>query len=471
MSTVPEVDFGKLVRLDPSVTPDKVGDYSTRLAEKYVGHAAAQTAAKRIIERCLSPIKVRKDVRGFYLFAGAESIGKKSLGDQIVTVLFGSPENRVMVNCGELSHTNDYGTIAMFDEILLNSGMMEMTGGGPTRTRNQPKLSSARIKSVRGASPLDAAIVILDNFQLAPDRLINYLERILYDGVLEEGGKKHDYRDVVFILIYNTDDASGEMGLSRDTQCAGEITAESIRTKLQQEHGESFAKAFDEIVLFGDFTEDDLERMLDLAIEAIEAEVTAKGQGHVFVHPPARQFLLAKIKEANCRGSDVAGTVKRYISQPLAREVLKRKSVFHVTHEGGDVLSFYRTDEEVEAVPATGHPALTTSGGTTTGDGTSDAASAQAQPQSPPKRMKYAFRYANFTSKAEADTEMQRIIGLIKGLPAPHTGVVLKAFVKDVLGVFMMRIEFISTQEGLQKIASELGIEGMEVEFHGPAKE
>jgi hypothetical protein len=449
------VNYDALELLHPDAQPERITELGRQLAEIYIGNPEGRTLAAEIFEQALSRLGLRDGVRGVYVVAGKRSTAKKTLVNSITQVLFGASERRIMINCKTL--TTPWSVLRLLDSNILNDGMPQMMPGMPQMRRSPatPLLSEENLRKVRGGSPVDCTIVCLDNFQAAEQYLIHTLQRIFFDGVFGldyAGATKIDFRNVIFVLLVDTDDTSNTAGLKFGDQNPNESAVRKLLGDLN-EH-------VDGIAICRTFTRSEQKQILSREIDAFAESVMAKLGCTVAVEDCAREFVLDKAAEGKGRGSDVTTSLVRHIIRPINLEELKgnvRKGrTVYVSCPGKDRLAFHVADSAVPSDTAdgsTGQLAETrteaVTGGATTGD---------VIDESEPRERKRWSISQSFGTQAEAEEWKGKIVGLLEGLPAIDHAEKIKSTVKKPRGFdqWMMRVEFVTSAQGFAAVRKNL---------------
>ncbi len=467
METNPVVDYTQLEELHPEIHADRIVALRDRLSQIYVGNADGQTLASQMFERALARIRPRDEVRGVYVLAGKRSTAKKTLVNCITQVIHGSPERRIMINCRQLN--NPWSVLRLVDSNILNDGMPMMPGmpGMPRRVPAVPLLSQENFKKVRAGSTSECTIVCLDHFQAASEFLIQLLQRIFFDGFLslDDANKtKIDFRDVIWVMLVDTDDAPGSTGLAQDEH---DTAVSSVKKLL----GDELMEHVDGIAVCRPFSQSEQKRVLDMTIAAFADDVRSRVGCEIIVDDAGRRFLLDRIAEGKGRGSDVTNGLTEHVIRPINVEELKgnlRKGrTVYITSHDGKRLSFHVADsalspEQSGAAGASGRDvaAIATTGGAlpdasaaalTTGDTTAAA----AEDNQPRVRNRFSIAHT-FDTEEEAAEWRDKILSALSGLGELDKAEKIKKTLREFQGKWMLRVEFVTSGQGFAAVTKDL---------------
>jgi len=451
MELKPVVDYAQLVKLTPDVVPDRVTELSQRLSAIYVGNPDGQALAGEIFERALSP-KPRNEVRGVYVLAGQRSTAKKTLVNTIAKVLFGDAEKRIMIDSRQL--INPYAVLRLLDPSILNDGPQMMMPGMPRRPMAMPLLSQENLQKVRG-NGVDCTIVCLDHYQAGSEYLYQTLQKIFFDGFygLDDANKsKIDFRDVIFVLLVDTDEVGGRTGLPGLSDEDPKV--ESVKKSL----GDAMMEHVDGIAMCRNFNRDEQTRILGMEIDAFAGYMKTRVGCDVVVDEKGRTFLLDQIDDG--RGSDVVANLTKHVIRPINVEELKgnvRKGrTVYATHQGGDGLSFFVADTAADAPVDDGSSTAAVADPGTAGDGASASAGFAADDVPRAQKRFAIIPMGGFDSEDEAKGWQTKIVDLLGALPLIDKAEIRKNTLKLFNKRWMLRVEFVTSAQGFEAIVKAL---------------
>jgi len=215
VSRLMEGEMQKLVRLEDV------------LHERVVGQDAAVTAVANAIRRSRAGLSDPNRPIGSFLFLGPTGVGKTELARSLADFLF--DDERAMVRL-DMSEYMEKHTVSRL--IGAPPGYVGYDEGGQLTeaVRRRPY-----------------AVVLLDEIEKAHPDVFNVLLQLMDDGRLTDGqGRTVDFTNVVVIMTSNLPGDPGDY------------------------FKPEFINRIDDIVRFRELSEDDLERIVDIQLRALE---------------------------------------------------------------------------------------------------------------------------------------------------------------------------------------------------------
>ena len=278
------------------------------LAKRYVGQTDAVKALSRSIRRTRAGLKDPKRPSGSFIFAGPSGVGKTELTKALTEFLFGDEDALITLDMSEYSEKHTASR--MFGSPPGYVGYEE--GGQLTeKVRRKP-----------------FSVVLFDEIEKAHPDIFNSLLQILDEGRLTDAqGRVVDFKKTVIVMTTNlgTRDISKSvnLGFSRvgDEESNYEKMKAKVTDELKQHFRPEFLNRVDEIVVFHQLSQADIEHIVDLMIAQVEGRLADKDMGIALT--PAAKSLIAK------RGFDpVLGArplrraIQRDIEDILAEKIL-----------------------------------------------------------------------------------------------------------------------------------------------------
>lgn len=239
-----------------------------RLEGKVIGQNEAVEAVARAIRRNRAGFDEGNRPIGSFLFVGPTGVGKTELAKQLALDMFGSEDDIIRLDMSEYSDQT-----AVSKLIGANAGYVGYNDNGNTLTekvRRHPY-----------------SIILLDEIEKANPQVITLLLQVLDDGRLTDGqGNTVDFKNTVIIATSNA-------GYSNDAAAKGTTDDESLIKKLTPYFRPEFLNRFNAIVEFHSLTKDDLKKIVNLMLDAVNQTLAKKGMD-VKVSDEAKEFLINK---------------------------------------------------------------------------------------------------------------------------------------------------------------------------------
>ncbi|MEA5055536.1 MAG: ATP-dependent Clp protease ATP-binding subunit [Propionicimonas sp.] len=285
------------------------------IGKRYIGQHDAVKALSRSIRRTRAGLKDPKRPSGSFIFAGPSGVGKTELTKALTEFLFGDEDALITLDMSEYSEKHTASR--MFGSPPGYVGYEE--GGQLTeKVRRKP-----------------FSVVLFDEIEKAHPDIFNSLLQILDEGRLTDAqGRVVDFKNTVIVMTTNlgTRDISKSvnLGFSQSSDEAGsyEKMKAKVSDELKQHFRPEFLNRVDEIVVFHQLTNEDIERIVDLMVAEIETRLRDRDMGIELT--PAAKALIAQ------RGFDPvlgARPLRRAIQRDI-EDVLAEKILFADIHPG-----------------------------------------------------------------------------------------------------------------------------------------
>ncbi|WP_304152473.1 ATP-dependent Clp protease ATP-binding subunit [Megamonas hypermegale] len=181
------------------------------------------------------------------------------------------------------------------------------------------------------------AVILLDEIEKAHPDVFNILLQVLEDGRLTDSqGRTADFKNTVIIMTSN----AGAFKLQKQKNTAlgfavnnNEETVNSDAKKLVMEEVKKqfkpeFLNRIDEIIIFDPLTDKELLEIIGLLLHNLENRLLAMGI-KLAVTDSAKQYLLAHGTDSAYGARPLKRAVQRYLEDPLAEELLRKKIKQH----------------------------------------------------------------------------------------------------------------------------------------------
>ncbi len=285
------------------------------IGKRYIGQTDAVKALARSIRRTRAGLKDPKRPSGSFIFAGPSGVGKTELTKALTEFLFGDEDALITLDMSEYSEKHTASR--MFGSPPGYVGYEE--GGQLTeKVRRKP-----------------FSVVLFDEIEKAHPDIFNSLLQILDEGRLTDAqGRVVDFKNTVIVMTTNlgTRDISRSvnLGFSRSDDPVGgyEAMKAKVSDELKQHFRPEFLNRVDEIIVFHQLTQTDIEHIVDLMVAQIEQRLRDRDMGIVLTD--AAKTLIAK------RGFDPvlgARPLRRALQRDI-EDILAEKILFGELHPG-----------------------------------------------------------------------------------------------------------------------------------------
>ncbi len=276
----------------------------TSLEKRVIGQRPAITLVTEAIRRGRAGLKdPRKPVGGF-LFIGSSGVGKTELARALAAELFGTEDALVRIDLSEYTESH---TVSRLLGAPPGYAGHDEPGQLTEPVRRRPY-----------------CVVLFDEFEKAHADVAAILLQILDDGrVTDAKGRTIDFRHAVVILTSNADPSELEL---------------YVRPEL--------LNRIDDVVRFNDLDERDIERIVDLQMDAV-AERLGALRVSIDLSGDARRFLAEESIAAGSGARYVARTIAKLVTNPLSSAILRGEIA-----AGGNARVELRDSERIEVIAA-----------------------------------------------------------------------------------------------------------------------
>lgn len=274
------------------------------LEKRVIGQGPAIALVTEAIRRGRAGLKdPRKPVGGF-LFVGSSGVGKTELARALAAELFGTEDALVRIDLSEYTESH---TVSRLLGAPPGYAGHDEPGQLTEPVRRRPY-----------------CVVLFDEFEKAHADVAAILLQILDDGrVTDAKGRTIDFRHAVVILTSNADPAELEL---------------YVRPEL--------LNRIDDVVRFNDLGEAEIERIVDLQMDAV-AERLGALRVSIDLSDDARRFLAEESIAAGSGARYVARTIAKLVTNPLSTAILRGEIA-----AGGNAKVELRDKERIEVIAA-----------------------------------------------------------------------------------------------------------------------
>ncbi|GAA1722581.1 ATP-dependent Clp protease ATP-binding subunit [Propioniferax innocua] len=278
------------------------------LHKRYVGQVDAVAALSRSIRRTRAGLKDPKRPSGSFIFAGPSGVGKTELTKALTEFLFGDEEALITLDMSEYSEKHTASR--MFGSPPGYVGYEE--GGQLTeKVRRKP-----------------FSVVLFDEIEKAHPDIFNSLLQILDEGRLSDAqGRVVDFKNTVIVMTTNlgTRDISKSVNLGFSQSTDTESTYERMKSKVSEELKGHFRPEFlnrvDEIVVFRQLTQENIENIVDLMVAQVEERLRDKDMG-IELTQEARKLIAKRGFDPVLGARPLRRALQRDVEDVLAEKIL-----------------------------------------------------------------------------------------------------------------------------------------------------
>jgi ATP-dependent Clp protease ATP-binding subunit ClpB len=275
---------------------DRLLHMEEALRQRVVGEDEAVAAVSRAVRRSRSGLGDPNRPIGTFLFVGPTGVGKTELAKAIADFLFHSDRAFVRIDMSEYMEKH---TVARL--IGAPPGYVGYEEGGQLTeaVRSHPY-----------------TVVLFDEVEKAHPDVVNVLLQLMDDGRLTDGqGRTVDFRNTLVILTSNV--GSDALQGARTEEARRKVIEPALRAQFRPE----FLNRLDEVVTFHALSEEDIAKIVDLQLAAVEARLKDR-RVRLTATPEAKRLLAAEGFDPQFGARPLRRTVQRLVVDPLSARLL-----------------------------------------------------------------------------------------------------------------------------------------------------
>jgi ATP-dependent Clp protease ATP-binding subunit ClpC len=285
---------------------DKLLQMEDRLHERLVGQAEAVAAVADAIRRARSGLKDPRRPNGSFIFIGPSGVGKTELAKALAEFLFDDEDALVRIDMSE--YREQHSVSRLFGAPPGYVGYEE--GGQLTE--------AVRRRPYR--------VILFDEIEKAHPEVWNALPQILDDGRLTDGqGRVVDFRNTVLIMTSNLGTEyvtkGGTLGFLASSDEGDKADKEKIEKALKGAFRPEFLNRIDEIILFSPLTKEDMQEIVGLQMEDIQARLEDHGLG-VELTEAAMLWLANEGYDPAFGARPLKRALQKHVESPLSISLL-----------------------------------------------------------------------------------------------------------------------------------------------------
>ena len=280
---------------------DKLLHLDQNLHKRIIGQDEAVTTVADAVMRARAGLKDRNKPIGSFLFLGPTGVGKTALAKALANAMFDDENNIVRIDMSEYMEKHSTSRL-----IGAPPGYVGYDEGGQLTEAVRRKPYS---------------VILFDEIEKAHPEVWDILLQVLDDGRLTDGhGKTVDFKNTVIIMTSNL----GSHILLNDGMKDGTLsdtTKEKVNQLLRASFKPEFLNRIDDIVFFTPLTQDAIERIVRLQIEAL-AERIREMDIQLQTMDKAVQLIANEAYSPEFGARPVQRFIQKEVETPIAKLVL-----------------------------------------------------------------------------------------------------------------------------------------------------
>lgn len=310
----------KMVTLNPEVKSPLAEEFEAGLRARVVGQDRAVRNIASLYQVFQAGMTSPTRPLGTMLFLGPTGAGKTHVVEAAAEVLFGDRNAVVKIDCAEFQHSHEIAKL-----IGSPPGYLGHRETAPMLT--QENLEKHRTER----DPF--TLVLFDEIEKASDSLWQLLLGILDKATLTLGDNRRvDFSQTMIFMTSNlgskemSELITGSIGFApakSSSLVESDLDQKIYRTALEaarKRFSPEFMNRIDKVVVFRSLKHEQLRRILDLELRAVQRRID-EGAGERFsfhLTEEAMEFLLAEGIELRYGARHLKRAVERFLVNPLA---------------------------------------------------------------------------------------------------------------------------------------------------------
>ena len=267
------------------------------IGKRLIGQKKAVETVSDAIRRARAGVSDPNRPTGSFLFLGPTGVGKTELAKSLADFLFDDERAMIRIDMSEYGEKHSVARLVGAPPGYVGYE----TGGQLTEAvRRRPY-----------------SVVLLDEVEKAHPDVFDILLQVLDDGRLTDGqGRTVDFRNTVLILTSNLG-SQFMVDQTLDAKTKEESVMDVVRTAFKPE----FLNRLDDVVMFDALSREDLARIVDLQIEAMQKRLSDR-RIVLDITPAASDYLAQEGYDPAFGARPLRRLVQRTIGDGLAKEIL-----------------------------------------------------------------------------------------------------------------------------------------------------
>ena len=278
------------------------------LKASLIGQDDAVKRISRALMRSKADLREPRRPIGSFLFLGPTGVGKTYLAKMLAEYLFGNADALVRIDMSEYMEKHTVSRL-----VGSPPGYVGYDEGGQLteKVRRHPY-----------------CVVLFDELEKAHPDVINILLQVLEEGQLTDGlGRTVSFRNSIVIMTSNigADAYSKTASLGFSTGAAENAAKlhDNIMDTAKRHFRPEFLNRLDEVVVFRSLTREDIGRIVDISLKAIDARLATRNCS-MKLDDACRNFILDKAYNPLYGAREIRRVLEHYIDDPLSDAIIRR---------------------------------------------------------------------------------------------------------------------------------------------------
>ncbi len=288
---------------------EKLLNMELELHKRVVGQQRAIEVISDAVRRSRAGLNDPRKPIGSFIFLGTTGVGKTELAKALAEFLFNDENMMTRIDMSEYQERHSVSRL-----VGAPPGYVGYDEGGQLTEAVRRKPYS---------------VVLLDEIEKAHPDVFNILLQVLDDGRLTDNkGRTVDFRNTIIIMTSNMGSSLIQENFSKGAAADGTVSAETIEQTrrdvielLKQQLKPEFLNRIDEIVMFEPLTQHDIEKIVDMQMNAIRKMLAHNGISLDYSEA-AKRWIAAAGYDAMFGARPVKRVIQREVVNELSKRIL-----------------------------------------------------------------------------------------------------------------------------------------------------
>ncbi len=234
---------------------DRLTHLEEELHQRVISQETAVKAVAKAIRRSRAGISDPNRPIGSFIFLGPTGVGKTELAKSLAEILFDDSDNMIRIDMSEYMESHSVSRL-----IGAPPGYVGYDTGGQLTEAVRHKPYS---------------VILFDEIEKAHPDVFNILLQVLDDGRLTDGrGRTVDFKNTIIIMTSNL--GSNLIYEASAKKSQWEKVQTDVLELLKRTFRPEFLNRLDEIVIFKNLTNEDLQKIVDLQLKGLKIRLLEK---------------------------------------------------------------------------------------------------------------------------------------------------------------------------------------------------
>jgi ATP-dependent Clp protease ATP-binding subunit ClpB len=272
------------------------------LHRRVVGQDEAVDAVSEAVLRARAGLKDERKPIGSFIFLGPTGVGKTELAKALSEALFDSEKNLVRIDMSEYMEKHSVSRL-----VGAPPGYVGYEEGGQLTeaVRRRPY-----------------SVILFDEIEKAHPDVFNVLLQLLDDGRLTDNqGRTVDFKNTIIIMTSNIGSPYLIENIADDGTISEEVK-DHVTEEMKQHFRPEFINRIDDIVVFSPLTEDDIVKIIDIAMVDIEQRLAEKNIKVSFTDKTKR-FIAGETYSPTYGARPIRRYLQKNIETAVAAKIIR----------------------------------------------------------------------------------------------------------------------------------------------------